>query len=403
MRTLFLLIIAQLVTSLSAQTSPTVKKANITSLDEPFYFIVPAGSTASALEKLEASSKLYFSYNPDVLPKTVVADTWVGISFRQGLDRMLSQNFAFRLRGNHIVIRTLQEGIITNGKQEYAITGYVKDNKTGKAIPFASVYDTTTLKSALSDRDGYFELPVNDTQPKTIGILIPNEKDTYLVVSPLRRIETRIARIVNPQIEALVPLTKAAIDTLSSSTFWDRQVSGIHEMNQRIEQDLIKKPRKKDDWDKNASIVQLAVNYGNTWPLMAEMQIGIPQFYNRFTFAPAQKGNKLWGIGYGIGTHIGAKNNRGLAIEVLGMGLYPGHVAEIPLMGTVSVMPTFKLGKNVKLIAGPEANAVFTHGIRVPDAGFKLPPNSGLSADFPIRNGREMTAFFSWRVKLVIE
>ena len=80
MRTLFLLIIAQLVTSLSAQTSPAFKKANITSLDEPFYFIVPAGSTASALEKLEASSKLYFSYNPDVSRLTYVTIQYPRVS-----------------------------------------------------------------------------------------------------------------------------------------------------------------------------------------------------------------------------------------------------------------------------------------------------------------------------------
>ncbi len=403
MRTLFLLITAHLFASLSAQTSPPASPLTITSLDQPFVFVVPAGPTAQALEKLELASKLYFSYNPDILPKTVTADTWVDISFREGLDRMLGQHFAFRLRGNHIVIRTLQEGVINNGKQEYAITGYVRDKKSGKAIPFASIYDTTSLKSALSDKDGYFELVVGDTQPKTIGILIPNEKDTYLVVSPLRRIETRIARIVNPHIQALVPIAQTAIDTLSSGTFWDRQVSRVHELNQQIESDLIQNPPKKDDWHKGTSIVQLAINYGSTWPLMPEMQIGVPRFYNRFTFAPAQKGNNLWGVGYGIGTQIGLKQDRGLAIEVLGMGLYPGHVAEIPLMGTVSVMPTFKLGKSVKLIVGPEANAVFTHGIQAPKDGFKLPPRQGISATFPIRNGREMTAFFSWRIKLVIE
>ncbi len=406
MKTLFLFIIALITTTMLSAQNPTEGPAStITSLDQSLYFIVPAGSTTAALEKLEAATNLHFSYNPDVLPKTVTKDTWIDISFRQGLDRMLGKQYAFRLRGNHIIIRTLQEGQITNGKQEYAITGYIKDKNTGRAIPFASVYDTTSLKAALSDKDGYLELSVSDTLPKTIGVIVPHEKDTFLVVSPLRRIETSINKYVIPEIQALNSIAHEAIDTISSSTFWNRQASGL----QRVNDDLKKKlPQTHATTSTKAnkspeSIVQLALNYGSTWPLMPEMQLGIPQFYNRFTFAPGQYGNKLWGIGYGLGTQLGAKKGRGVAIEIMGMGLYPGHVEEIPLLATLSVMPQFRLGKRVKLILGPEANAIFTHGIRAPREGYNLPPYQGLSATFDIRNGREMTAFFSWRAKLVIE
>lgn len=406
MKTLFLSIIALIPTTMLSAQNPAAGKASaITSLDQSFYFIVPAGSTTAALEKLETATNLHFSYNPDVLPKTVTKDTWTDISFRQGLDRMLGKQYAYRLRGNYIIIRTLQEGQITNGKQEYAITGYIKDKKTGKAIPFASVYDTTSLKAALSDKDGYFELSVSDTLPKTIGVIVPHEKDTFLVVSPLRRIETSINKYFIPEIQALSSIAHEAIDTISSSTFWNRQASGLQKVSDDLKDKL---PKTIQVTSKKAkispeSIVQLGLNYGSTWPLMPEMQLGIPQFYNRFTFAPGQFGNKLWGVGYGLGTQLGAKNGRGVAIEVLAMGLYPGHIEEIPLMGTVSVMPIFRLGRNIKLIVGPEANAAFTHGIRAPREGYQLPPQQGLSASFPMRNGREMTAFFSWRVKLVIE
>jgi hypothetical protein len=405
MRTLFLFIIAQSQCwVLGAQSQNNRKPQAFTSLDQPFSHIVAAGPTAKALESLEMATGFYFSYNPDALPKTVESDTWDNLSFRQGLDQLLGKKYAFRLRGNHIVIRTLQEGIIINGKQEYAITGYIKDNATGNAIPFASVYDTTTLKAALSSKDGYFELTVNDTHPITIGVTIPNEKDTFLVVSPLKRIETSLNRVILPHIQTLVPLANEAIDTLGSSAFWDRQVNGIHSLNQKIEHKLSKTSAKNAKWwSTNEPIVQLGINYGSTWPWMPEMQLGIHQIYNRFTYAPGQYGNKMWGIGYGLGTQLGTKKGRGVAIEIMGMGLYPGHVEEIPLLATLSVMPQFRLGKRVKLIVGPEANAIFTHGIRAPREGYNLPPYQGLSATFDIRNGREMTAFFSWRAKLVIE
>jgi hypothetical protein len=405
MRTLFLFIIAQSQCwVLGAQSQNNRKPQAFTSLDQPFSHIVAAGPTAKALESLEMATGFYFSYNPDALPKTVESDTWDNLSFRQGLDQLLGKKYAFRLRGNHIVIRTLQEGIIINGKQEYAITGYIKDNATGNAIPFASVYDTTTLKAALSSKDGYFELTVNDTHPITIGVTISNEKDTFLVVSPLKRIETSLNRVILPHIQTLVPLANEAIDTLGSRAFWYRQVNGIHSLNQKIEHKLSKTSAKNEKWwNTNEPIVQLGINYGSTWPWMPEMQLGIHQIYNRFTYAPGQYGNKMWGIGYGLGTQLGTKKGRGVAIEIMGMGLYPGHVEEIPLLATLSVMPQFRLGKRVKLIVGPEANAIFTHGIRAPREGYNLPPYQGLSATFDIRNGREMTAFFSWRAKLVIE
>jgi hypothetical protein len=405
MRTLFLFIIAQSQCwVLGAQSQNNRKPQAFTSLDQPFSHIVAAGPTAKALESLEMATGFYFSYNPDALPKTVESDTWDNLSFRQGLDQLLGKKYAFRLRGNHIIIRTLQEGIIINGKQEYAITGYIKDNATGNAIPFASVYDTTTLKAALSSKDGYFELTVNDTHPITIGVTIPNEKDTFLVVSPLKRIETSLNRVILPHIQTLVPLANEAIDTLGSSAFWDRQVTGIHSLNQKIDHKLSKTSAKNEKWwNTNEPIVQLGINYGSTWPWMPEIQLGIHQIYNRFTYAPGQYGNKMWGIGYGLGTQLGTKKGRGVAIEIMGMGLYPGHVEEIPLLATLSVMPQFRLGKRVKLIVGPEANAIFTHGIRAPREGYNLPPYQGLSATFDIRNGREMTAFFSWRAKLVIE
>jgi hypothetical protein len=99
MRILFLLILANLITLLSAQT---IHPPSATpSFNQPLHFIVPAGNTTKALEKLELTTNFYFSYNHEILPKIVSADTWINISLVQGLTKMLGKNYVFSLKRNH--------------------------------------------------------------------------------------------------------------------------------------------------------------------------------------------------------------------------------------------------------------------------------------------------------------
>ena len=113
MRILFLLILANLTILLSAQT---IHPPSATpSINQPLHFIVPAGNTTKALEKLELTTDFYFSYNHEILPKIVSADTWVNISLAQGLTKMLGKNYVYRVRRNHVVIRATDEGGIANG------------------------------------------------------------------------------------------------------------------------------------------------------------------------------------------------------------------------------------------------------------------------------------------------
>jgi|694.fasta_scaffold62598_3 hypothetical protein len=194
MRILFLLILAHLTTWLSAQT---IHPSSATpSLNQTCNFIVPAGNTTIALEKLEIATHLYFSYNPEILPKIVSADTWVDISLAQGLVKMLGKNYVFRLKRNHLVIRAIEEGKIANGTKEIDPAGQVIDKTTDELIGFDSLGDTSSLQILATKSGEYFNKTSTDTLPNSKDIDEPQLKLIYQIVSPFVKIETLLNKDV---------------------------------------------------------------------------------------------------------------------------------------------------------------------------------------------------------------
>jgi hypothetical protein len=194
MRILFLLILAHLTTWLSAQT---IHPSSATpSLNQTYNFIVPAGNTTIALEKLELTTHLYFSYNPEILPKIVSADTWVNISLAQGLIKMLGRNYVFRLKRNHLVIRAIEEGKIANGAKEIDPAGHVIDKSTEGFIEFDSLGDTSSLQILATKSGEYFNKTSTDTLPNSKDIDEPQLKLIYQIASPFVKIETLLNKDV---------------------------------------------------------------------------------------------------------------------------------------------------------------------------------------------------------------
>ena len=188
MRILFLLILANLTILLSAQT---IHPPSATpSINQPLHFIVPAGNTTKALEKLELTTDFYFSYNHEILPKIVSADTWVNISLAQGLTKMLGKNYVYRVRRNHVVIRATDEGGIANGTKEFDPSGQVIEKSSQESIQFDSIRDTSSLQIFATKGGEYSKKTLTDTLPNSNDIDQPQVKSFYQIASPFVEIET---------------------------------------------------------------------------------------------------------------------------------------------------------------------------------------------------------------------
>ena len=190
MRTLFLLITTHLIALLSAQTIHSNTPSAAPNINQPINFIVPAGSTTKALEKLELATNLFFSYNHEILPKIVSADTWVNLTLAQGLSRMLGKNYVYRIRWNYLVIRTIEDGKIVNGTKEFDLNDHGKDKPTEKTIGFDSIQDTSTMQITTIKSGEYLKKTLTDSLPNSNDINQPQVKSFYQIASPFVKIET---------------------------------------------------------------------------------------------------------------------------------------------------------------------------------------------------------------------
>ena len=190
MRTLFLLITTHLIALLSAQTIHSNTPSSAPNINQPINFIVPAGSTTKALEKLELATNLFFSYNHEILPKIVSADTWVNLTLAQGLSRMLGKNYVYRIRWNYLVIRTIEDGKIVNGTKEFDLNDHGKDKPTEKTIGFDSIQDTSTIQIPTIKSGEYLKKTLTDSLPNSNDINQPQVKSFYQIASPFVKIET---------------------------------------------------------------------------------------------------------------------------------------------------------------------------------------------------------------------
>lgn len=385
-------------------------------LGQSVQYEVKAGPVSKALENLEKSCACRFSYNPDLLPDSVAADSWQGITFREGLDRMLGEDFAYRERASYIIIRHLGEAEIRQGEQIYALTGYVRDAQTGQAIPFATVYDTSSLQTALSGADGYYELSVPDTSNRVVCVQLPDQRDTFIDVSPLHRAQTYIDKRVIPtiqrEIQAAKPIVEAAVDTLVSKDFWNRQVNGIRELlpdslprktsvspvvkdtvepaQSQVLPDVEKKPKE---------LIALGLNANTYNYFQGELQLGLPQVYGRILYSPNQLGYQSWGLGLGLGAHIGATKPMGAVMDASAQYYFSGQYTVPAVLFTAAVLPSIRLGENVRLVTGPEINVLGVFGNLTQQASGL--PTRGIQIS-PEPNVYDLWAFASWRLSLVI-
>jgi hypothetical protein len=142
----------------------------------------------TVLKTIEEKGKFTFSYNSNIVKTdslvTIDADNW---TIKEVLDHMLRNRFEYKETRDFVILRyaplqlalTTEKAGVENGG--YSISGFVTDEQSGKNLGNASVYDRTLLQSTLTDKDGHFELHLNNNgQPVTLTISKEFYKDTTI-------------------------------------------------------------------------------------------------------------------------------------------------------------------------------------------------------------------------------
>lgn len=142
------------------------------------------------LDQLEESEGFHFSYNSNLvnLDSVVTQKAYQGpmVSY---LERLFGDLFIFKETGSHLIItyapQRMDVSVEVKVEQNRAmVTGYVRDIRTQRAIPQASVYDRVSFQSAtLSNQEGYFALDVRGgDQQLALGLSKELYRDTSITL-----------------------------------------------------------------------------------------------------------------------------------------------------------------------------------------------------------------------------
>ncbi|MFT7421413.1 MAG: hypothetical protein ACI9QN_002344, partial [Arcticibacterium sp.] len=114
-----------------------------------------------ALKEIEKTAGVQFSYSSnfiDVNKKVSLKSS--SSSIQSILNIILGEKVEAKARGKYII---LQKKRIVE-KKEFFIAGYVKDSETGQQISNASIYESLTLASALSNNYGFYKIKLPRNQ-----------------------------------------------------------------------------------------------------------------------------------------------------------------------------------------------------------------------------------------------
>lgn len=147
-------------------------------------------SIAEVLHLMESEGKFTFSYNSESIPADSLINCYAkDWSVKEVLNQILDNKFEYKEAENYLILRYAPLRLsfipekVTKSDQTYQISGYVSDDISGSRLRNASVYDKKQLRSAITDKDGHFNLKIKTYNP-AIALTFSKElyRDTTIIV-----------------------------------------------------------------------------------------------------------------------------------------------------------------------------------------------------------------------------
>jgi hypothetical protein len=233
-------------------------------LEKKISFKVVNEPLDKVLEKISNLGDFSFSYSPDVVDvRSNVTYQASNQSIREILTDLFKGKVTFKERRKYII---LQKNIAPEENkipENFQLNGYIIDNRTGEKLANASIYESVTLASTVSNQYGYYRIKL-PTAPATIRLEVRKEeyigrsipvvsrKDTYLpikltpdtiktltVLSPraTERIDRPAPKLEVPKAPA--PVVVAIVEDTSSTLATARQYDKFKKTYQKVQSELI--------------------------------------------------------------------------------------------------------------------------------------------------------------------
>ncbi len=112
---------------------------------------------AKVLEQVGEQAGVRFSYNPDVIDvKKSITIQVKDRKMRDLLDDIFQGKVTYKVKRKYIILKKNEASI--QGATEVHVSGYVMDRNTEVTLGSASIYDSQSLVSAISNQKGFYHL-----------------------------------------------------------------------------------------------------------------------------------------------------------------------------------------------------------------------------------------------------
>ena len=159
-----------ILTSLCVLFSTDCKGQNINDLNQKITLEASNITISELLEEIGNKASIKFSYNPNVIG----ANRRVSVSgkrktVRAILDELFDNKFAYKLRGNYVIIAEKQVEEQETRVKSKLIIGSVVDDETLEPLPNVSIY-TSAGENIISDAAGGFKIKLDQSDNSMIEL-----------------------------------------------------------------------------------------------------------------------------------------------------------------------------------------------------------------------------------------
>jgi hypothetical protein len=129
------------------------------------------------LKLMETQGEYLFAYRTDLIEENIqLTRTYTNKTTRAILNDLFAGKITYKERGNYIILREQN----TSGDKTVLLSGYISNIESAETVPYATIYDSTSLTSASSNEYGYYTLTLKNTENPLITVKKQGYRDTTI-------------------------------------------------------------------------------------------------------------------------------------------------------------------------------------------------------------------------------
>ena len=173
-------VISSILVGLLALFSWSQENKNLPPLERTLNVKLESNSTKEALKMIETQGEFSFAYKTTIIDSSQrFSRAYQDQTTREILDDIFQGGLTYKGKGNYIILKTSPK----LKAQEVSLEGYILDLRTGEKIPFATIYDTVSFTSTVSDEYGHYTLKMTNPSDISLNVKKAGYIDTAMYIS----------------------------------------------------------------------------------------------------------------------------------------------------------------------------------------------------------------------------